>query len=319
MNAPSWDLVHEWEDDLSKYLGVQLVHSNRLIKLLNKIFRKFPFLIPVLKIFKIKKGKNLLYFEMNASFNNPLYNNNCMIPIVIDFFLKDEDISDFLCRHKNCKAIMISSKQAYDKILTFNPQVPVFHLPLTLSNRYRNDTKYQKKYSLTLFGRQNKDPFFVNMVKKYANEHPDFEYVYQDPEDMNFKNGYVYKTNKGKVIGQTNTRSEYMELVRATKIAIYSTPGFGGRKDTYGYDQVTPKFLEYIASQCYVILHYPNNSDTRYFALNTFSESIKDYSDFKKLMDTYLNKEPDYEFYKNYMDKHYTSSLIEILNHINIH
>lgn len=315
--TPSWDLVHEWEDDLAMYLKVPLIYSNRLTALLNKILRRIPFLSPLSQLLKIKNKKTSLHFEMNASYNNPMYNSSCMIPIIIDFFLKDEEIPIFLKRHKNCKAIMITSKQAYDKIISFNPQIPVYHFPLTLSNRYcSNNIKYPKKYALTLFGRQNKDSFFVNMVKRYASENPNFEYVFQDPMDMNFEKGYVYRTNKGKIIGQTNTRSEYMKLVQATKIAIYSTPGFGGRKDTHGYDQVTPKFLEYIASQCHVILRYPNNSDTQYFALNTFSESITNYRDFKKLMDIYLNKEPDFVFYENYMNKHYTSSLIEKLNRI---
>lgn len=317
--APFWDLVHEWEDDLCKYLEVPLIYSNGLIILLNKILHKVSFLRPLSKVFRINKDKTILYFEMDASYDNPLFNNKTMVPIIVDFFVKDEDIPKFLHRHANCKAIMISSKQAYDKVISFNPQIPIFHLPLTLSDRYcNNNINYHKKYTLTLFGRQNKDSFFLNMIKRYSEENPDFEYVYQELEDMNSEKGYVYKTNKGKIIGQTNTRSEYIKLVQDTKIAIYSTPGFGGRNDTNGYNQVTPKLLEYIASQCHVILRYPNNSDTQYFELNKLSESVKDYDSFKKMMDIYINSQPNYELYKNYINKHRTSSLIKILNQIKI-
>lgn len=315
MTAPFWDIVFEWEDDLSQSLQIPLVHKGKLFCWINALIRKFPFLLPLSFLFKFNCNKTFLVYVMDAANANPLFNHRSIIPVIIDFFIKDDDILCFLERYSKCKALMISSKEAYDKIMSFNPQIPVYHLPLTLSSRYdKNQEQFVKKYDLTLFGRQNTDAFFMDLVNRYEKENPNFEYVYQDVSDMNFQSGYIYKTNKGKIVGLTKTRKEYMDLVGQSKIVIYSTPELGGRKNCYGYNQVTPKFLEFIASFCHVILRYPNNSDTRYFELDKFSKSVDCYNEFKSLMDNYLNQKPNFSWYKRYMSKHYTNSLAERIN-----
>lgn len=310
---PFWDLVHEWEEDICKNMNTPLIYSSKYEGVVNKIIRKCGSLSILSRIFDLWKSKPMLFFEMSATFNTPSCNHKNIIPVIIDFFIKAKDIPAFLQKYDRCPIIIMSSREAYDKVISFKHKKPIIHLPLTLSERYRNNgCIYSKKYCMTLFGRQNSDPFFGEMVRRYASENPSFEYVYQDEKEN------IYKTNKGKIIGAIQSRDEYISLVRATKITIYSTPGLGGRKDCNGYNQVTPKFLEFVSAQCHVILRYPDNSDTRFFELSKFSKSIDNYKNFQKAMDKYIKTSPDYEFYNSYMNKHYTDSLTDTLQNLEI-
>ncbi len=46
----------------------------------------------------------------------------------------------------------------------------------------------------------------------------------------------------------------YINLLRASKISFYSTPGIdGGEKRTGGFNPVTPRYLELLSAQCQLL------------------------------------------------------------------
>ena len=99
-----------------------------------------------------------------------------------------------------------------------------------------------------------------------------------------------------------------------TRIALYSTPSMdGSRPDANGFNQVTPKFLEYISSQCHVLLRYKRNPDTDFYELSKFGKNIESYEDFEKAMEEARNRDVNTKEYFNYLDKHITSNTIGTL------
>ena len=50
------------------------------------------------------------------------------------------------------------------------------------------------------------------------------------------------------------SRDGYLDSMKKSRIALYATPGIdGGEKRTNGFSQVTPRFLEMVASGCNII------------------------------------------------------------------
>lgn len=322
-----WKIVFEWEDVIAQSLGLKYVYGTYKLKkvhvLLSRLYNCIPhvsilttFLISVYNLF-ISSKKYALYYQMDTMvYYYELYNRKDMIPIMIDFWLKDEEIPDFIRKHAQNPIIGISSKQVYDKLTSMNLNKKFFHCPLTLSDQYALslNTRFEKEYNLTIIGGANRNPYFMPFINRYKKEHPDFSYIVGRVNQHD--NSVFYETDSGVFVCNANTREEYIELIRKSKIVLYTTPGVGGRKDSNGYDQVTPRFLEFVAGQCHILAHYSANSDTDYFELSAFSPDITDYDLFEQELEKKLHIVPDYYMYYQYMKKHYTSSIIPTLNNI---
>lgn len=310
------DLVYEWEDQLSQSLGVSFLknwsHSQ------NKYIRR----IPGLSNF-ITKGQLTLSFVMNANFGRfyQWKNTNDIIPVIIDFFLKKEDLPRFKNNFKHCPLVLISSKEAYDFLIDNHIDLPIHHWALSIADKYKisKDTRFDKKYDLVMMGRQN--DVLSDFVKKYAETHPDFTYVYRVIKGEPGHRSFFYYTSDGENLGDIVGRDQYIALMRQSRCGLYATPGIdtdGTR--TNGFNQVTPRFLEYIASGCHILARYPKNSDTEYFELDRFCHSINSYEEFESRMDYCRSHNVDMDTYSKYLEKHYTSArakeLTEILNNI---
>ena len=105
-----------------------------------------------------------------------------------------------------------------------------------------------------------------------------------------------------------------MEMMRKSRVGLYATPGMdGGREHTNGFNPVTPRFLEYIASGCHVLARYPKNSDTDYYELDKMSTRVESFGEFEKAMDDLRNKEVNIPHYSRYLANHYTSVRVQTL------
>jgi hypothetical protein len=153
----------------------------------------------------------------------------------------------------------------------------------------------------------------MEFVHEYSKKHPDFVYVYK-PES---EKGFTYYTTRGEVVGNIVDREQYMQLTRMARCSLYSTQCVaGGPKWRSGYNQVTPRFLEMIASGCHVIARYKENPDTDYYEISTFAPMCDSYTDFEKQMDKARNEDVDMEMYAKYIEKHYTSVRVGQLKEI---
>ena len=193
-------------------------------------------------------------------------------------------------------------KEVYEYLLAKNTRLNIRHLALSLSDRYKitSNTCYEKKYDVILIGRQN--PVLKDFLDQYKKTHPDLTIFIPSKQELASRDGYL-------------------DSMKKSRIALYATPGIdGGEKRTNGFSQVTPRFLEMVASGCNIIARYKTNADTDYYELEKFCQSINTYEEFEKEMDKCRIKGPDMTFYSSYLKKHYTSKRVEelqvILNEI---
>lgn len=314
---PSFDLVYEWEDIMTEYLKVPLLHEkilnrNRLCSHLPPTFQDYSFVLTLLAC--MISNKIVFLFEMNTYIRKPQNNNPYVVPCIIDFFLKEkEELNDFYLKYSKNRVVLVTSREAYDFLKKVKCPLNIKHFPLSISDKFRIQPTqhYEKKYDVALMGRQS--PVLEQYVKRYASTHTDFVYVYRVLKDGVFN----YYTSDGKVLGNIRTHEQYMQLMSQSRVGLYCTPGIdGGELRTKGFNQVTPRFFELIASGCHIIARYKSNSDTEYYELEKFSPSVSSYEEFEIIMDNALETDVDMDKYSKYLSKHYTSVRCEELKNI---
>lgn len=305
--TPSWHLVWEWENIIAKETTWNLYRDN--------IFLAHPRIqreLPLLHNFCPPSCPSFM-FEMKApnTVSRNRYNRSNIFPCIIDYFLRDDELLIFEKNFSEHRVVFISSKEVFNRLISLGTHVPILHLPLSLPDYYyyNPEVECEKKYDVVLVGRQN--PVLKHYLEIYAKKHPSFVYVLEDERP---KRKYHYYSTNGDYVGYFESRKQYMSLISKSKVALYSTPGIdGGEVRTNGYNQVTPKFLEYIASGCNIISRWQDNADTDYFQLNKFSDNIQSYGQFEVAMDRALEVRPNKQMYADYLSKHYTSSRVVLL------
>lgn len=302
---PSYHIVYEWEDNFIENMAISLK------------FEKNNLIYKVLRKIKIKQmsytNKKTLVFEISARLNSNLYNSKNVVPVIIDFHISLEELNAFNSTYKKNPLVLISNLEVVNFLKENKSPIHYQHFPLSLPDKYKilEDAKMEKKWDLVLVGRQN--PVLMEWLLEFEKKHPDFVYVYRELIDKKFN----YYTNKGEFIGNIDDRSGYMSLIQQSKIGFYSTPGIdGGEKRTKGFNQVTPRFLELIACCCHVIARYPKNADTDYYELNKFCESVESYEQFEIQMENALTTQVPLDKYTKYMENHYTSERVKLLQEI---
>lgn len=303
---PSFDLVYEWEDIIADKLNIPLYLKNKFST--NRFIKRIPFIK-----YLLCPKQNSFIFEMSPMTKYHIWNKKNIIPYIIDFYLKPEQLNEFYIQYKKNPIIFISSKEVFLFLKQQNCPLNIIHLPLSISDKYRitEQTILNKKYDLVMVGRQN--PVLEEYALKYAKLHKDFKFVYRKLEGKRF----LYYTSDNECLGDINTRDKYMQLMKKSKCGLYSTPGIdGGEQRTNGFNQVTPRFLELLACGCHVIARYKENSDTDFYQLKDFSPSIKNYEEFEKAMDSIRTKTIDLDKYVKYLSQHYTSNRVTILKQI---
>lgn len=123
-----------------------------------------------------------------------------------------------------------------------------------------------------------------------------------------------YRSSRGEHLGNVlRSREKYFKLLQSVRVGLYSTPSVDDDKVTYnslksnGYDQVTPRFLEYLAADCHVIARYPDNADTRFYELSSIAPHVASYKEFEERMDYAITHAIDKFRYRNYLHRHSTS------------
>jgi hypothetical protein len=292
---PSWDLVFEWENIYKEkfnipfaYFNFFLLKAGDRILFLNKIFIR----------------KNILVHEMGARSKNHFFNNKKVIPYIIDYHIGDNETSNFEKAYCKNPIVLVSSFEIYQYLIAKKCKLKIDHLALSISDKYKisPQTNFKKEYDLVLMGRQN--PVLEKYLAEYIEKNPSFRYVFRKQIDSRF----LYFTSDGEVLGDINTREKYIDLMRKSKVGLYSTSGIDlDEKKTKGFNQVTPRFLELVACGCHILARYKKNPDTDYYNLENFSRNIDSYEKFEEDLNTKLNSKVDMEDYAQYLESHYTS------------
>lgn len=300
-----FDIVYEWEDMIASSLDVPFYYDNPEQRWKSRLCRLFPFYA------KSKVTNEMAFmFVMQPLLLPNGTNKKNIIPCIIDFYEKSpEKLQEFYKKYERNPVVLISSREVVDFLKAQNCPLKIIHWGLSISDKYeiKEQTSYAKKYDIIMMGRQN--PKFVEWVERYSLNHH-VSVLTRHDGDM----GMGYYSNDGTFITSAKSREEYIALMRSCRIGLYATPGMdGGDLRTNGFNQVTPRFLEYVSSQCHIVARYSKNSDTDYYELETICASIETYEQFEERIDYCLTHEIDKAFYANYLSKHYTSSRISEL------
>lgn len=314
-----WQIVYEWEDVLSKELGVPLSYNFFSIKIVRRILGHLPFPSIIRQVPATRKLS--LAFVMRPGVGD--YNIYCkknIIPVIIDFWSRSEDeIKAFAERYSKNPAVIVTSREVYEFLKVKLPGMRIHHWALSLPDKYFNLPMLPKKYDCACVGR----PSFKlsEWMQEYAKEHPDFIYVYNNRVVGGKRISYV--ASNGEDLNELfNTRWGYFNVLRKTKVGLYSTPSMDGDKvksngiDSNGFNQVTPRLLEYLAAGCSVLARYEKNPDTDWFNLDSVAYNVATYDDFSRLMDRCRGESSGSKRNHDYVRRHLTSVRAEELKRI---
>lgn len=283
------DIVFEWEDILSAELRIPLRNHFSSIRYIGALCYRMPYLARFFRPYK-----NSLSFNIYA---NDIFKTNykSIIPWIIDFFYTtSEEFQGFYRAYDKCPLVFISSREVYDVLVEKGCPLPIRHLGLSISDKYVLNSAIlnEKKYDVGIMGRNSK--ILVDYCKRYQKAHPEFSYIFRDKA----KDGSLcYCTSKGEIIGPARTRGEYMQILQKIRVGLYATPGVDADRNVR-YNQVTPRFLEYIVSGCHVLSRYKTNSDTEFYDLDSMTSNIESYDHFVFELESALQNPIDVEKYQ---------------------
>lgn len=308
--AAPFKIVYEWEDILSEKGNISLYKETSFRFHIVYGWLKKLHLISLYK--SLKKSQDLsLFFVMKADVKKEPWLNRSTIPVIIDFWLSESDLPSFYDAYKDCPLVLVTSAEIVEFLKNHQCPLNIEHWPLSLPDYMKPNRKenYEKKYDLCFLGRPS--PYFVDMLKQYEQRHPDFKYIIGSRSSKNRE----YIDNKGNFVAKDTGRESYINMVRSSKITCYSTPGLDSNKaETSTFNQVTPRLFEMIAGGCYVLAHYPDNADTRFYELDKYVGNVPDYNSFEKKLNLLRKSAPmDFSLANEFLEKHYTSTRVEML------
>lgn len=300
-------VIYEWEDVISKELDIPVCYFPSFYKIINK-----------LNIHKIGPSKDTFRFVINGrDYDGPM-NNKHIVPCIIDFFEKDNQLQEFYKKHSENKITLLSSPFDYAYLKENNCPLNIGLFAYSLSDKYAiSEKKIEKKYDIVLTGRQ--DPLLYSFFKEYVKKHPDVTYVKRGQElDNDVNKTKDYYLNGKECLGSIESREDFMKLQSQGRATLYGVQGYLDGF-TKGFYHMTPHFLEIIACGCHVLAHYPSGKDgvdAQYYEFDKFSPSIETYEEFEIAMDKALNSEVDINMYSSYLKKHYTSTRVSELKEL---
>lgn len=283
------DVIYEWEDVIADYFSVPIV--------------------PRLSS-PVPKGSLTLSFSLSP-FRDARFNIAGFSSFVVDFYLRsDEDLRKFYEGLSHNPLVFISSAEAFEFLRAKGCPLPIRHVALSLSDRYRisASTRFDKDLDLVVIGRPN--AVLLDYIRRYEQEHPDFVWVRREYWRLK-TNGEHYThfvSSRGEDLGFADDRVSYFNLLKRARSTIYSTPGIDdSRKKSNGFNQVTPRFLEYLCCGCHVLSRYTLNPDTEYYEFPKLMPHLETYEQFREALERALTEDVDMKKYSEYLNKHYTS------------
>jgi hypothetical protein len=314
-----WDIVFEWEDQLSATLGVPLIAVGKKYDqvyrpdLLKKLLNRLNAYQLLDKFFSPKDF--YLAFHIGPPGVYSFYSRNNVVPIIIDFW-KHENIKRLESIFHLSPVVFVTSREVYNYLSEIGVKINFKLLPLSLPDKYLKTTiPTERNIDIIQIGRSN------NTLNEYMNEFlkdfPDTHYVSVR------KNGTDLQvvSNKSGVLGVFKERAEFINLLKQARISLVSAPGMEDDKSrTGGFSPVTPRFLESAACGCKLIGIFPANADFEHYGIMDVCVSVSNYDQFKQLANQYLADKtgPDYTaFLKKHLTSKRADELTKLLKETN--
>jgi len=288
------DLIYEWEDDYSDALNAPIVsHCKAIDRLQNAFYMiatKMHLDTCLQKLDKLfmRNDEKILVFTLYPKTYYSSYSSSNKIPFIIDFDY-GVDLNTFYKVYRNCELVIISSRVAYEYLLSKSCPLNIKHVPLSIKSSLtinRLDIK-DRKYDIFI-ARQN--PVLMDYLKQYEVKHPEVHYIVRKWEDGDLYSGNAYYSNKEGRLGEFSDRNAYFGLLANSKVAFYSTTG-SDTPNTRFMNHVTPALLEYLTAGCQIMIRWYDTPDSDFFSLPSYFENAKSYEVFERLLNEYLTTE----------------------------
>lgn len=312
------DVVYEWEDEIKRECGGQLIYINEYsfidaknCTFMAKICRRLANKIAIKKI----DINAPLFLAFITVFTDIYYmqNKNC-IPIFLDLWPRD--IKSVCKKMNNGNPFLVTSLDAYKLIKKSNKNLNVYYLPLSISDKWILDEIPEKSIDILQTGRRN--PVLHEYAMRFVEKHSEFEYIYAD---NSIKGKPVYLSTKNGYIGNIPNRKDFMGLLKKAKICLVSSPGIdSSRIEADGLDFPTPRFYEAAINYCFMLGRYTDHEEFKAQKIPDVCDRISAYESFEETLIDILkhNRTLDKKIYDNFINKHKTSTwLKELFNIIN--
>jgi hypothetical protein len=302
-------IIYEWEDVIAEELKVPAVPLPSYHKVINHFHIHTPLAGPFRDSFR---------FVINGKDEDAPMNSRHVIPCIIDFFEREDQLQAFYRKHDKNKLVLFSSPFDYQYLKERNCPLNIGLFAYSLPDRYALTGQItEKKYDIVLAGRQ--DPLLYAFFKEYVKRHPEVTYVKRGTDlENDASKTAAYYVNGRDCLGSIETREEFMQLQAQGRVTLYGVQGYMPGS-TSGFYHMTPHFLEIIACACHVIAHYPSGKDgvdAQFYEFDRFSPSVETYEAFEAAMDTALSTDVDRDEYASYLKKHFTSCRVRELQKI---
>lgn len=292
---PTWQMVHEWEDILCRVLAVPLrpIGETCMMPASNALPLNFDLIF-------LQLAAELRYYAHNPQ----------LIPIVMDLWRDDFD--DFAIHAASFPLVFVCNVQAFQELA---PRLDnLRYLPFTLADQYFNQPLPPKDIDIIQYGRRNPllDTFMTCLLEK----HPDIHYVTTEAfEDE--KKVRIY-SNKLGCIGESDSRSRFMDIVFRSRISLVSTVGMDDSRDTGGIDPVSPRFIESLAAGCHLVGRIPDAEEFAATGIGRLCHHVETYPQFESTVLRLLHqKTAAFNQGQNILPERLTSTLpARILNEL---
>lgn len=313
---PHFDIVYEWENELSKYMGLQLINITSFdifLDYIYKILDKYVGIHPKI-IRKIGNSKKL-YIEMSTSKYDSWFNRKGIICWIVDYFLTDEEYSNFITNHMNMEKILVSNREVYDYLCKKGCPFNIKHVPLAIPDEwiFTKQVRYEKKFDIVLVGRPNN--ILIKWMFMYLENHREIKILATSEVVVECLKSYSNGKFTGNIhVKYAKDRKTYMDCLRQSKIMFYATPGMdGGKERTKGWNQITPRFLEGMSAQCHIVCRYEENADTQWYGIDKMFPNCNSFKIFCEEVQKGLYSEIDLDLYWNYLNMNGISARISKL------
>lgn len=258
----------------------------------------------------VSAGRRYLTYNIGPYLKDSEFNALGTLPVLVDYW-KGTSPCQFARCYRKCEPVRFSSFEslAYVKQST---GIQCEHFPYSIPDHWVNPPLTERVFEICVVGRTS--PVLYQWLDRFTNSHPQVNVVIAHLGDDKV---IMARSSRLGVIGEVNSRTRYFDMLRSSKVALYSTPGMdGGEVRTGGFSPVTPKFLEFIASGCEVVARYHENADTEFFELDQVAWPAKTYRQFERSVEEALERRDEERLIvrAKYIQRHLTSQPIALLS-----
>jgi hypothetical protein len=312
------DVVYEWEDIIVEKYHLELLTEQKPMftfidknnkNIVEKLLKRLLEAKTKLKI-DYEKPCCIAFVTLLTDIVN-IPSENC-IPVFMDIWGNDElYIVAWIMR--NNFPFFVTSLDVYNRLKGINHKLNVYYMPLSIADRWLLKDIPEKSIDVVQMGRKN--IVLHNYMLKYCEKNPFINYVYMDSGNGTEGDLQYTSTLHGKY-GTVNTREEYMELLRKSKVCLFSSPGIdNSRRNTNGIDFPTPRFYESAINYCFMVGRYSAHEEFKQQGIDKIFKKVNSYEEFDYVMNRiFKDKEIiNKQEYDDFIQSHITSIWYEEL------